>query len=134
MRPISPLILYFFMTMFRVFAHNKSNEAWKHVHISGRWPTSRQYRFERYVLGTMLKVVASQRIKRARSAREDSSIYIYIIYIYIHKRGPISRVQGSQPAIPPGSDWRKKSLFLASQKHANRAVHPFSIEGVLLMV
>ena len=50
----------------------------KRVHISGRWPTSRQYRFGRYVLGTMLNVVGSQRIKRARSARAKILLYIYI--------------------------------------------------------
>ena len=58
----------------------------KHVHISGRWPTSRQHRFGRYVQGAMPKVVGRQRIKRARSAREDSSIYIYI-YISITQGG-----------------------------------------------
>ena len=53
----------------------------KHVHISGRWPTSRQHRFGRYVQGAMPKVVGRQRIKRARRAREDSSIYIYICVV-----------------------------------------------------
>ena len=42
-------------------------------------------------------------------------VYMYTcihVYIYIYKRGPISRVQDSQPVNPPGSDQRKKSLFL----------------------
>ena len=47
--------------MFRTFPYNlaKVIRVVKRVHISGRWPTSHQYRFGRYVLGTMLKVVGS---------------------------------------------------------------------------
>ena len=41
----------------------------------------------------MPRVVGPQRIKRARSAREDSSLYIYI---YIYNCGPISSAQGSK--------------------------------------
>ena len=68
----------------RVFSCTKVMKIAKHRHICGRWPTSRQHRFGRYVQGPMPKVVGPQRIKRARSAREDSSIYIYIhTYIYI---------------------------------------------------
>ena len=41
--------------------------------------------FPRYVHGVRFKVLGYRRIKRARSAREDSSIYIYIyMYIYIY--------------------------------------------------
>ena len=64
----------------------------KHVHISGRWSTSRQPRFRRYVQGSMRKVMGRQRIKHARSAREDSSTSIY-------NCGPISAVQGSKAGI-----------------------------------
>ena len=65
----------------------------KHVHISGRWPTSRQHRFGRYVQGAMPKVVGRQRIKRARSAREDSSIY------------------GGKLGSPPGVPGSKTGIF-----------------------
>ena len=44
----------------------------KRVHISGRWPTSRQYRFRRYVQRAMPNVVGRQRIKRARSAPQKA--------------------------------------------------------------
>ena len=72
----------------------------KHVHISGRWPTSRQHRFGRYVQGAMPKVVGRQRIKRARSAREDSSISIYI-YIYLYIIGvPFPRSKARKLAPP----------------------------------
>ena len=53
----------------------------------------------------------SGRFKGARSAPEDSSIYIYI-HIYIYIWGPISRVQGSKAGISRVADSAKNDFLL----------------------
>ena len=50
----------------------------KRVHISGRWPTSRQYRFGRYVLGTDYAQGRGFSENQARAARAKILVYIYI--------------------------------------------------------
>ena len=74
----------------------------KHVHISGRWPASRQHRLGRNVQGDMPKVVGRQRIKRARGARAK------ILYTYMCD--PIFCALGWQFADPPIDYQPQKSV------------------------
>ena len=91
MPPISPSVLC--DDVHGVSSCTKVVRVAKHGHICGRWPTSRLHRFGRYVQRPipMPRVVGPQRIKRARSAREDSSVYIYI-YIYMYTYVDISNI------------------------------------------